>query len=252
MASDEAPYNLTEDDLSHWHNEDPQEFRAVQNPDARVLIALLNSPLTSRRRYSANHFVPGHTYNRLETPLLAAIKAQLPENVRTLLSRGADPNGIPLNGMSTYAADFLRFRVRDGIQMLDLPREEVLKHISRPQTEPITVSEIETRSKSICHFWNGVDSIPLDHYKGGDGVTALEEACEHPSAEILELILSASADTSFWTASSSQMDLPDPATPSSLSVSNPLLCAIKHRQTHHLQQLLDLGFNPNSIPLACR
>jgi ankyrin repeat protein len=253
MASNENPYILTKDDLSHWHNEDPEEIRAAHNPDARVLIALLDKdPATSRRKYSANHFVPGHTYHLLETPLLAAIKAQLPENVRTLLSRGADPNGIPLIGKSTYAANFLRFRIRDGIHMLDLPREEVLKHIYTPQADPITVSEIEARRKGTCHFWHGVDSIPLDHYRGGDGVTALEEACKHPSTEILELVLSSSPDISFWTASDFQMDLPDPATHSSLSVSNPLLCAIKRGQTHHLQRLLDLGFNPNSMPLACR
>ncbi|KAE9375149.1 ankyrin [Stipitochalara longipes BDJ] len=251
MASTDSPYILTEDNLEYYGNEDRPEIRAARNPDPRVLIALLdNAPSTSRRKYTANAFVPGHTNHILLTPLLAAIKAQLPENVRTLLSRGADPNGLPLSGLSAYAGDFLRFR--DQSSLIAAPREELLKRIPTSQTDPITVAEIDERSKRICYFWSSADSVPLDHYRGGDGATALEEACKHDSTEILEMVLSSSPDVSFWTASDLQMDVPDPATPSSLSVSNPLLCAIKHGHINHLQRLLDLGFNPNSMPLACR
>ena len=248
MAANLSTHILTKDDLSYWESEDPPEIRATRNPDPSVLIALLDNAPASRRTYSANAFIPGHITQRLQTPLLAAIRAQLPNNVRTLLSRGADPNGLSLAAISAYAGDFLRFRDQSGL--ISAPREEVLKHIPTPQACPITVSEIEARNNTICHFWSGPDCVPLDHYKGGDGITALEEACKHASTEILEMILSSSPDISFWT--SIQADIPHPATPSSLSVSNPLLCAIKYGQTHHLRRLLDLGFNPNSMPLACR
>jgi len=251
MVSADAPYILTEDDLEYYGTEDRPEIRAARNPDPRVLIALLdNAPTTSRRTYTANVFIPRHTNHCLITPLLTATKAQLPDNVRTLLARGADPNGIPLSGLSAYAGYFLRFR--DHTSLIAAPREEVLKQIPTPQTVPITVDEIEARSKRMCHFWSSADSVPLNHYRGGDGPTALEEACKHESTEILEMILSSSPDASFWTASDSYTDIPDPATPSSLSVSNPLLCTIKHGHNNHLQRLLDVGFNPNSMPLACR
>jgi hypothetical protein len=215
MASKETPYILTKDDQSHWHNEDPPEIRAARNPDARALVALLdNASATSRRKYSANAFVPGHTYRLIQTPLLATIKAQLPENVRTILSRGADPNGVPLNDISAYAAHFLRFRYQWGLT--HEPRKEVLRHIPTLQTDPITASEIEARSKTACHFWIGTDSVPLDHYTGGDGITALEEACNHPSEEILEMVISSSPQISFWTSSGIQTDIPNSETPSSL------------------------------------
>ena len=249
MASDQNTYVLTEDHLSYWEDEDPPEIRAAQNPDSRVLLALIDhAPATSRRKYSANAFIPGHTRRLLETPFTAAIKAQLSDNVRALLSRGANPDGYPLHAISEYASIFLRFR--DQCSLINAPQEEVLQQISTSQTVPITASEIEARSKNICQFWKGADSVPLDYFEGGDGMTALEEACKHKSTNILEMILSSSPDTSFWT--DVQTDLPEPATPSSLSVSNPLICAVKYGQTRHLRRLLDLGFNPNSMPLACR
>lgn len=249
MASGQNTHVLTEDDLSYWENEDPPEIRAARNPDSSVLLALLDhAPTTSRRNYSANAFVPGHVERVLETPLTAAIKAQLPDNVRALLSHGADPDGYPLHAMAEYAGIFLRFR--DQCSLIHAPREEILEQIHMSQTVPITDSEIESRSRNICRFWKGADSVLLDCYKGGDGMTALEEACKHKSTTILEMILSSSRDMSFWT--DVQTDIPQPATPSSLSVSNPLICAVKYGQTHHLRRLLDLGFNPNSTPLACR
>ena len=149
MASNQNTYVLTEDDLSYWEDEDPPEIRAAQNPDSRVLLALIDhAPVTSRRKYSSNAFIPGHVGRLLETPLTAAIKAQLPDTVRTLLSRGAHPDGYPLNAMSEYASIFLRFR--DQCSLIVAPREEVLKHIPTSQTVPLIASEIEARSKSIC------------------------------------------------------------------------------------------------------
>ena len=44
----------------------------------------------------------------ITTPLMEAIRAQLPENIKILLEAGADPNGIPIEAMSRYAAFFLR------------------------------------------------------------------------------------------------------------------------------------------------
>ena len=170
--------------------------------------------------------------------------------MRTLLVHGGDPNGVPLSGLSVSASCLLRFR--DYTSLIAGPREQVPRRISTPQTVLITAAEIEARRKRKCHFWSSADCVTLNHHRGGDGATALEEACKHESIEILELILSSSPDNSFWKTSDSQTDIPEPATPSSLSVSNPLICAIKTRQNNHLRRVLNLDMNPNSMPLACR
>lgn len=271
---------LTAEDLDYSDTSDPPEVRAARNPDWRILIALLSNFPPRRYKYHANRFIPAHVNHAFHIPLIAAIKSQLPTNVRTLLDLGANPNGYPLEAVCEYAAEFWRFRGDDG-SMRSLGN--IIPRIQKvgKQNIPVTTEEIEERKQHRCTFWRGWDSSPLETYAGGEGITALEEACKHSSTEILEMIINAqpSPDVSFWMGcsqkeipeppssalrpsypdplfrryrSQQETSKPPPAGPSYYSVSNPLICAIKNRQNQHLTRLLDLGFNPNSMPLACR
>jgi hypothetical protein len=110
--------------------------------------------------------------------------------------------------------------------------------------------EIKGRQKNFSCFWRGYDCVPTNYFKGMDGITPTEEACKYDSAIILDMILKANADVSFWKGT--QTKIPDSLTYSSLSTSNPILYAIKSRHMEHLQRLLDDGFNPNVMPLVIR
>lgn len=120
MASSPDEYVLTEDDLQDFrHDSDLPIIRAARNPDSRILIAMLakynkmGENARGRWKWSPNAYVPGFTYCYLQSPLTEAIQAQLPDNVRILLDRGADPNGYPLDEMQKYACLSWRFRPRD-------------------------------------------------------------------------------------------------------------------------------------------
>jgi hypothetical protein len=269
--TDHGPYILTVYDLSDSDTDAIPEVRAASNPDPRVLRTLLsNAPISEailskssarRRKYSANCFVPALVNHIFQIPLNEAIRAQLPLNVKTLLDHDADPNGYPLQAVYEYAALFWRYRSLSGLAngtsralSAVIPRIQAVG----AQSEPVKNEEIwKRRGYSCCTFWQGSDSLFLNHYDSGEGITAIEEACKHASPEILDLVLSSNPppDISFWVAHP-QQEIPEPPAlapgPSYYSVSNPLLCAIKHRQNHHLRRLLDLGFNPNTMPLACR
>lgn len=83
-------------------------------------------------------------------------------------------------------------------------------------------------------------------------MTTLEVASKHSSGEILDMVLSASPDVSFWTAHPNTSNLPDFTKPSALSVTNPLVCAITHRRFRHVRTLLTHGLNPNTMPAVTR
>ena len=118
------------------------------------------------------------------------------------------------------------------------------------QTVPIMEEEIKGRQKNFSCFWRGYDCVPTNYFKAMDGITPTEEACKYDSAIILDMILKANADVSFWKGT--QTKIPDSLTNSSLSTLNPILCAIKSRHMEQLQRLLDDGFNPNVMPLVIR
>ena len=254
MASSQDEYVLTEDDLQYFgYDSDLPIIRAARNPDSRILTAMLarynkmGENTRGRWKWSPNAYVPGFTYCYLQSPLTEAIQAQLPDNVRILLDRGADPNGYPLDEMQKYACLSWRFRPRDFMPRLP---ESLIKRNPTPQSAPLTLPEVVARVNGMFCFWQSYDSIPFDAYSGGDGMTPIEVACKHDSADILQMVIAAEPDISFWKLSSTE--IPDPPTPSSLSVSNPILCAIKSKHTKHLETLFSLGLNPNSIPRACR
>lgn len=247
---------LTADDLDYSDNRKLPEVRAASNPDSRILKALLSNSPPRRYKYDANSFIPAHTDHAFHIPLIEAIKAQLLVNVMTLLNYNANPDRYSINAVYEYAAKLWRFTGNNAGGVW--PLKAIISRIRTigKQNIPVTDGEIIERKQHYCAFWEGFDSPFPEVYRGGEGVTALEEASKHHSSEILEMIINAKPppDTSFWT--SSQQEIPEPLSLASgssyYSASNPLICAIKNRQKHHLVRLLDLGFNPNSMPLACR
>src|SRR5882762_8071720 len=105
-------------------DDDPPSIRAARNPNPLVLISVLNeatrlintlgtNPTPTKLsqinyNYSANAYVCGAIYSIYNSPLVAAIKACLPQNVATLFAAGADPNGILLKDLDEYSVRFIR------------------------------------------------------------------------------------------------------------------------------------------------
>ncbi|KAL8755804.1 MAG: hypothetical protein Q9184_004689 [Pyrenodesmia sp. 2 TL-2023] len=84
--------------------------------------------------------IPGYTF-----ALLQAVISQHPENVITLLSAGANPNGLSLPLLSQNAAGFLRlgphFAERQDFRMEDLSvfnRQHLLTYIHVPRLSLIS------------------------------------------------------------------------------------------------------------------
>jgi hypothetical protein len=77
---------------------------------------------------------------------------------------------------------------------------------------------------------------------------SLVEAARSGSIEILNMLLAAGADASFWM--SPHFYVPEPPTQSSLSISSPLHAALQIKDMKMLKYLLDIDFDPNIMPLA--
>jgi ankyrin repeat protein len=252
-------------------------MRAAMHPDPRFLKALLSAHSAAL----ANHFqenadvmlacgvafaadlnnafgpnsirVSAGGEVGITTPLLAAIRSSLPENVKTLLEAGALPSGVPLPVMENYAAFFLRFRPRIPLrsdEVVDVAsRGELLKLMDLHQISTLTWEEVEDRMcEGMAPFWCEEGFTPRDFYPHGGTMLSLVEAAKSGSIEIFDQLLAAGADASFWM--SAQGRVPEPPTESSLGVSSPLHAAIESKNTPMLKHLLDLGFDPNTLPLS--
>ncbi|KAI4182812.1 MAG: hypothetical protein LQ348_004798 [Seirophora lacunosa] len=193
---------------------------------------------------------PGHS-----TPLLRAIRSQHVNEVQALLKKTSNANGVSLRGLSINAAGFLRFGPINTHVQLDNPcavfhtRENALLAIGKPQLSTITEEEVKDRYEDcIARFWTEPYLRPLDQIQQGDVIPAFVEAAQGSSIEIINLLLSASADISFWC--SEPTALPTNPTASSLAVSTPLHSAVWSRNADMLRHLLAKGLNPNTMPLA--
>ncbi|KAE9374592.1 ankyrin [Stipitochalara longipes BDJ] len=189
----------------------------------------------------------------ITTPLMEAIRAGLSENVSTLLEAGANPNGVPLHVMEHYAAFFLRFRPMNPSSTDEegdvASREVLLKCMDLPQISSITIEEVEDRfCDGMAPFWCEEAFTPTTFYHHGESMPSLVEAARSGTIDMLDMLLEAGADASFWM--SPQFYVPDPPTESSLSVSSPLHAALQVRDNEMLKHLLDIDFDPNIMPLA--
>ncbi|KAL8847372.1 MAG: hypothetical protein Q9221_007583 [Calogaya cf. arnoldii] len=235
-------------------------IRAASNPNTDVLRTILKyGDQDEPDEYGPN------AINSLDLPgyvsaLIQAIISQHPENVSTLLGAGANPNGLPLPMLSHNTAGFLRlgphFADEQDYGMADLwvyNRTHLLKYIPVPQLSSLTRGEVEQcfECPTPSRFWSEVNFRTLCPVDNADSIPALVAAAEQPDITILRSLLDLpGTDTSFWTGNPQPLDIPNPATPSSLSLSSPLHAAIRGRNLPALSILLSRGFNPNILPLA--
>lgn len=189
----------------------------------------------------------------IATPLLEAIQRNLPENVKTLLDAGANPNGVPLWVIESYAAFFLRFRpqvpLQDGEMGDSASRKEFLDLMDLPQISKLTWEEVEDRFvDGIAPFWCEEAFTPKEFYPNGTSIPSLIAAAHCGNTGIFDQIFQAGADASFWL--NPQEHVADQPRESSLSVSSPLHAAVEIGNLTMVQHLLLQNFNPNILPLA--
>jgi hypothetical protein len=87
-------------------------------------------------------------------------------------------------------------------------RRTLLQCMELPQTAAITELEIEQRTYAITPFWRFPETIVLDYFPRGDEIHSLVAAARQPSTEIVDRLLSAGADASFWMTKQSWSQVP--------------------------------------------
>jgi len=258
-----------QDDLD-VSDDDPPSVRAARNPDSQVLITVLNegvrltkalgpNPTRSRLlsinyQYSANTYVSGAIHSIYNSPLVAATKACLPQNVAILLVAGADPNGILLRDLDEYSVRFIRGRnpEYDTYSYVQCPpRAKVMAAVGDeiPQTAPLTAHEIATRRKAFSRFWSESE-LPTQRFRSLPARTTLETAASVGDVQLFDQVRAAGPDESWWMIDPTPDQLPETLTHSVLCTSSPCHEAIIAGKTNMLRHLLALGYSPNILPLA--
>ena len=254
--ADEPEYILTSHDIPTFeYGSELPVIRAAGNPDSRVLRAILkqDKPEDPDRFHFSCHSMH-HSYDgrQFNSPLIQAVTSQLPKNVEILLQAGADPNGMIIEGLQSYALRFVRFRDWDDGKYCE-EHEDYWNENSETQTLdqscPITEGERAKRWRGIQRFWTEHDLVPLDFEKNGDVMPALVAAAKFGNIKIFDRLHKAGADASFWFSNPKSLPKPD-VTLSSLAVSTPLHAALAGGHHDMLDHLLDLGFDPNCQPLT--
>lgn len=189
----------------------------------------------------------------ITSALLEAVRAGLVENVRVLLEMVVNADGVPVEHiLDAYAAFFLRFRPkieRNVDQSGDVAsRKELLDYMDRHQLSPLTVDEAEDRFCGMAPFWCEEGFTEASFFPGGEAMPSLVEAARCSDIEIFDILMRGGADASFWL--SPQTSIPEPPTASSLSISSPLHAALQASDTNILEHLLNIGFDPNTLPLS--
>ncbi|PKY04609.1 hypothetical protein P168DRAFT_235468 [Aspergillus campestris IBT 28561] len=272
-----SSYQLTPDDLD-ISTEITPAIRAAQNPNPAVLQALLDyytselphvAHLAPRDRggleqCSPNADITGAIDCVYESPLTAAIRADLPDNVRALLAAGADPTGIRLSYQSDYSVRFIRGRdAKTDMSSFALcpPRESILAVAAakgiQHQTQPLTTAELDERRSGFPRFWTE-PNLPGQRFRSTKALTALEVAAACGQEQMFDWIRDAGADESAWTQTQPPNESVDDrlsgqeaAPPSSLSTSSPVHEAIAAGDLVMLRKLLHQHqYSPNYRPLT--
>jgi hypothetical protein len=117
------------------------------------------------------------------------------------------------------------------------------------QTLPLAQEEVDARKDSLSPFWCGPENIHLDYARNGEALHSVALA-GRTSEDILDALLDAGADVSFWMGSETKMELPaPPLPPSALCLSTPLHQAISADNHDMLDEPLRRNFNPNARAL---
>ncbi|KAK0510617.1 hypothetical protein JMJ35_007049 [Cladonia borealis] len=134
--------------------------------------------------------------------------------------------------LSRRAAQYLRFRRHKS----HVTRNEALKLISESQSLPLTQKEVSTRRMTGARFWSSENFVTTS-FDPCAGPTALEAAAMICSLQILDLILDAHPDVSWWPADSSTCSIPVFPLQSFLSTSTPIHAAIEAGNNNILMSL---------------
>ncbi|EPE30161.1 Ankyrin repeat-containing protein [Glarea lozoyensis ATCC 20868] len=277
-----AQFNIPEEYLEAvQENSLSPSMRAASNADCRILKALLQKGFfyfikyPDRNSHSDNEYPHHHESDHrlahpsefgfsalrsngrneigITTPLMEALRARLPENVRTLLIAGANPDGVPIHILEAHAALFLRFR--PSIHPLEYgskdaaTRSEYLRLMDISQISSLTKEEVDDRRwDGLAPFWCEERFTPSSFWKHGASMHSLVEAAGLGDVEDFNLLLEYGADASFWMTP--HLFVPEPPSSSSLCISTPIHAAIEHGKHSMLRHILDLGFDPNTMALA--
>lgn len=192
----------------------------------------------------------GSTYCSWDTPLLRAINRQVYENVKILLDKGANPDGIPPKFQESYSRRFRRIKFRTPSRGFDIPVRPEDVGSAQMQTFPLMEVELMARKTMVSRFWADPSTVALDCVLNGDKLHSLVMAGDTTPA-IFKLLLDAGADASFWTGTETPSKLPpdNDLTPSALCLSTPLHNAVSGGNLSMIRLLLDSGFNPNAQAL---
>lgn len=267
-------YQLTDDDLDDFPDQDTPFIRAAVKRDSALLEALLvrhallsaKSDMTERESRRLQYLGPGGVMPvpAYLSPIISATKAHLPHNVRLLLDAGADPNAIDLVSMRDYSVRYIRGRhFREDINSTTACRARVFvlanaqqKRITN-QVCPLTQDEIDERSRGFPRFWTE-PNVPGQRLRRSlnRALTGLETAARAGSLEIFDMLRAAGADESAWVQEVSldkrQYQVEDADwSISSLSTSSPVHEAIAAGQQSMLRHLLSTcEYSPNYRPYA--
>lgn len=267
-------YRLTYDDLD-GSDENSPSIRAAGNPNPAVLDALLKHYFRHLETVPAGRVDPtlevwgpnansmGAEYGTYETPLTAAIRANIPENLQALLVTGADPTGLALRDLSDYAVRFIRGRdpETDMSSFARCPLRADILAVAKSkgindQIQPLTQAELDERGKGFPRFWTE-PNVPGQRLRLSKALTALEVAAGLGNEYLFSMVRNAGADETAWIRSSvaSQphldMDLELTSEPSFVSTSSPIHEAIAAGQPAMLHALLyKYEYSPNYRPLA--
>ncbi|KAJ5139019.1 uncharacterized protein N7515_003867 [Penicillium bovifimosum] len=262
-------------DQSDWYKQDKTPtIRAAGKADPAFLEAILayyarygnDESLHGTKRHqietlSPNYTISGAINGLWESPLTAAIRANLPHNVRLLLDAGADPNGIQLRDMEDYSVRFIRGRhFQDDVSSFSMCARRALvleqaqaKGISQ-QLCPLTQTELDERRRGFPRFWTE-PNLPGQRLRMDRALTGLEVAAKIGSPEIFGILRAAGADESAWVKPTSDNEADQVQegsySVSALSRSSPVHEAIEAGNQSMFRYLLSsCGYSPNYLPRA--
>ncbi|KAK3671256.1 hypothetical protein LTR78_008891 [Recurvomyces mirabilis] len=197
--------------------------------------------------------VRGENYNgEWITPILRAIEMHRSENIRLLLRHGAHVNGIDTESLKEHARRYRRVCI--NIEHTDLcnhftpvDKEDVGTVPSQTDPPYLTSAELARRRQFRSRFWAEPHSTYLSYSHFGAVMHSVTMATRTTPA-ILDQVLEAGADCTFWKEGRMATSLPEESTlsPPQLSTATPLHTAIAAGKMDIVRALLDRGFDVNA------
>ncbi|KAK4565286.1 hypothetical protein LTR86_003903 [Recurvomyces mirabilis] len=255
--------NVTDRAIQPTENGEGPVVSAAGLASSSFLEALLTRPHSQsqaeRSEWLVNQ-VRGENYNGgWITPILRAIEMHRSENIRLLLRHGAYVNGIDTESLKQHARRYRRVCI--NVEHADLcnhftpvDKEDVGTVPSQTYPAHLTSAEFVRRRQFRSRFWADPHSTYLSYSHFGAAMHSVTMAAATTPA-ILDQLLEAGADCTFWKEGGMATSLPeeDVLSPSQLSTTTPLHTAIAAGKMDMVRALLDRGFDVNAraIVVGC-